>query len=138
MFDFILKLLTPKDANGNVLPIIGYFLQSGKKKLALVKSFAIKSEVFGLEVVIGETRRQKQTNGGNQHLNEFQTRVYLTQHDSAQATIEEAVDLFYDCDEFYDQEVVWPEIPNGQANVRRAVVILNHRCRCPDLMSITG
>jgi hypothetical protein len=131
MFEYLLKLLTPRGANGEILPIIGYFLQNNRKKLAFVKSFAIQSEVFGLEVVVGETSRCKQTNGGNQHLDQFVTKVYLTQHSSSLSTIDEAIDILYNCDEFYDHEVYWVEIPNNIASMRRAVITLNHRCQCP-------
>jgi len=133
MYPFILHLLTPKDATGQVIPIIGYFLQNKVKKLAIARSFAIQAPVFGLEVIIGETRRCKTTNAGGQHLNEYRTLVYLTQHSSSSSTIDEAIDILYDCDEFYDPEVIWPEIPASTVNVRRAVVTLFHRCQCPEI-----
>ena len=134
MFEYLLRLLTPKDPFGKISPLIGYFVQNDQKKLAFVRSFAIKTQVFGLEIVVGETRQIKTTNGGNQHLNEFKTIIYLTQHEGATSTIDEVKDILYDCDEFYDQEVHWPETPANTANVRRSVVTLFHRCACPKWM----
>jgi hypothetical protein len=131
MFEYLLKLLTPRDPWGAIIPLIGYYIQNDQKKLAFVRSFAVKTQVFGLEVVVGETGQGKTTNGGNQHLNEFKTIVYLTQHESASSTIDEVKDILYASDEFYDQEVHWPATPASTANVRRAVITLKHRCACP-------
>jgi hypothetical protein len=128
MLEFILKLLTPKDHNGNIETIIGYFIQNDIKKLAIVKSNAIKTEVYGLEVVIGETHRQKDTNQGGQNLSEYKTKIYLTQHDNSNSTIERVIDLIYETDSLYDQEVYWPET----GALRRAVVTVFHRCLCPN------
>lgn len=131
MFEYLLKLLTPSDPSGQISPIIGYYKQGNSKKLAISRFNAIQAEVFGLEVVIGETHRRKQTNQGGQNLSEYRTLVYLTQRPGAIETIQDAVNLLYDTNEFYDQEVHWPETPVNNTSVRRACVTLFHRCECP-------
>ncbi len=131
MLKTILKKLTSlKNPDGTQKVLLGYFLQDTTKKLAISQSFAIKSQVYGLEVVIGDTRICRET-FQDDSLDEFTTILYLTQHEGLTSTIDEVLNILRKDKDFYSTEVYFPTTPSGTGTLRRAVLTLNHRCECP-------
>lgn len=117
MFPTIVELLSP---------LAGFYISTNKRKTAIVQSFAIEQEVFGLEVVVGDSNVEVDNYGGCMS-EVYTTKIYLTQHEGGKYSINEAVNelkvVGWQC------SVYWVTV-SKQNNLKRAVVSIKSNCVC--------
>jgi hypothetical protein len=118
MFEQILDALSPH---------LGFYISGDKRKPAIVRSYAIEQDVFGLEVVIGDSSFESNNYGRGCKAEIFQTKVYLTQHEGGSYSIYEAIDQLKEIG--WKMEAYWVNV-SKQANVKRAVVTIWSNCIC--------
>jgi hypothetical protein len=117
MFPTIVELLAP---------FAGFYISANKNKTAIVRSFAIEQEVFGLEVVVGDSDVEVDNHGGC--ISEvYTTKIYLTQHEGGKYSIYEAVEALKVVG--WQMSVYWVTV-SKQNNLKRAVVSIKSNCVC--------
>lgn len=117
MFQTIVELLAPH---------AGFFISANKNKTAIVRSFAIEQEVFGLEVVVGDSDVEVERYSGCMS-EVYTTKIYLTQHEGGRYTIYEAVEILKEIG--WGMSVYWVTV-SKQNNLKRAVVCIKSNCVC--------
>ena len=108
-------------------PFLGFYIVGTRRFAPISRSFAINQEVFGLEVVVGDSNSKTDNYSPNCHTTNYETPIYLTQHEGGLNSIDEAVETLKGLT--YQVRVKWVTLKK-QDNIRRAVVTLCSNCIC--------
>ena len=108
-------------------PFLGFYIQSNKKIPAIVKSYAINSQVTGLEVVVDDGNSVTRNYSPSCSSSLYTTVIYLTQHEGGAYTIDDAVETLKSFS--WSVEVRWLKV-GKQANKRKAVITISSNCEC--------
>jgi hypothetical protein len=119
MFEDLLELFSPE----NEEPIIGYFVDTNKeRKLALVESFAINQQVYGLEIVFTEANVEVENYPAGLSIETIDIELYLTQHEFPRSRIDRAINLLKMWRLPKKLIINKIDAPISQANLRRYLV----------------
>lgn len=111
-----------------LLDYLGYYISNKSKELAISQSFAIDTDVYGLEVVVSESNSINTSYTGKARTSEYQTTVTLTQHEGKD-NIRQAVEILKDYPG-WDTRVRWVLTGGKQYNVRRCIIDISNTCVC--------
>lgn len=127
MFKKLLELLTPEGEE----PVIGYFVNNNNTRTpAIVETFAINQEVYGVEIVLVNCQQKVIKFTGKAKLETSTWEIYLTQHEYPKSRIERAVELIKNWDLPREVEINMIPAPMGQSNLKRYLISLEINCSC--------